>query len=190
MYNTPDFGLYTHEWMIFLICLIVIKYKSKIFTNNKLAIPIIISILAIFFTEKYSMIKYLSHIPKYVETIIPVFILVVLLDAATSCLYYLYKKLYYLYKKHFNVSYLTKQLVLEYVYHVIFNFFLMISLTITLYASGNRTTWLLSWIMIVKSFYLTNVVFNYLTWGWIVNFWHASFNSENRPEYYIVKRWR
>lgn len=183
MYNTPDFGLYTHEWIIILICLVVIKYKSKVFTNNKLAIPIIISILAIFFTEKYSMIKYLSHIPKYIETIIPVFILVVLLDAATSCLYYLYKN-------HFEVSYLTKQLVLKYVYHVIFNFFLMISLTITFYASGNRTAWVLSWIMIVKSFYLINVIFNYLTWGWIVNLWHTINNLEDRPEYYIVKKWR
>lgn len=181
MYNTPDFGLYTHEWIIILICLVVIKYKSKVFTNNKLAIPIIISILAIFFTEKYSMIKYLSHIPKYAETIIPVFILVVLLDAATSCLYYLYRN-------HFDVSCLTKQLILKYIYHVIFNFFLMISLTITLYASGHLTTWALSWIMIVKSFYLTNVVFNYITWGWIANLWYSFNNSEDRPTYYIVKR--
>lgn len=183
MYNTPDFGLYTHEWIIVLICLIVIKYRSKIFTNNKLAIPIIISILVIFFTEKYSMIKYLLYIPKYVETIIPLFISVVILDASTSCLYHLYKN-------HFQTSSLSKELVLKYFYHVIFNFFLMISLTITLYASGHLTTWVLSWIIIVKSFYLTNVVFNHLTWGWIVNLWHTINDSEDRPTYYIVKKWR
>lgn len=182
MYNVPDFGLYTHEWIIVAICLITIKFRNKIFNNNKLALGLMATILIIFFTEKYNMIKYLFYIPNYVKTIIPIFVLVVLLDSLILFLYYI--KI-----NNFKIPHVFKNDVIKYLYHVYFNFFLMISLTTTLYGSGHLTVWILSWIMIIKSFYITNVIFNYITWGWIANLYYEINHMENRPRYYLVKRW-